>query len=322
MARLPLPSLPMPRIPIPKVISAALVDPMPAAHQPMPIRDRTPDPGLFGPDSMTWRVMREPLLLLGGGRALLVQVAHPLVAQGAIEHSNYAEDPYGRLLRTIEWVTVVAFGTTAEAERACAQVTAMHRRVRGRLPSDGATAAHPRGRAYSGLSPALLRWVHASFVDTMLRSHDAFIGGLRDADRDVFVREWNQVATLMKVPPRLHFDSDAQLRAYIAEEVASGRAVAGPGSKVVARTVLRPPVPTPLLRPAMDTLAFASVGLLPAPLRGSYGILWTPAHTAAHAALCRWLRTGRRLLPSRLRRSPVFELASARSRGEWIEDAA
>src|SRR5260370_42067285 len=84
----------------------------------LPIADPSPAPGLFGPASVTWRVMREPLLILGGGRALLMQAAHPLVAQGAIEHSGYAGDPFGRLERPLVWVTAVPFGPTAEARAA------------------------------------------------------------------------------------------------------------------------------------------------------------------------------------------------------------
>src|SRR5437899_1662006 len=84
----------------------------------LPLHDPAPDPGVFGPGSVTWRVMREPLLILGGGRALLLQAAHPLVAQGALDHSSYATDPFGRLNRTIHWVTMVSFGTSAEARTA------------------------------------------------------------------------------------------------------------------------------------------------------------------------------------------------------------
>ena len=95
----------------------------------MPLRDPAQDPGLFGPDSVTWLVMREPRLLLAAGRALLLQAANPLVAQGAIEHSTYRTDPYGRLERTVRWVTVVCFGTTQEAERISGRVNGLHRPV-------------------------------------------------------------------------------------------------------------------------------------------------------------------------------------------------
>jgi len=104
---------------------------MPSSKRALPIADTAADPGLFGPGSVTWRVMAEPVLMLGAGRALLMQAAHPLVAEGAIEHSTYASDPYGRLERTVEWVTAVCFGTTAEARRACRVVNRLHAEVEG-----------------------------------------------------------------------------------------------------------------------------------------------------------------------------------------------
>ena len=76
------------------------------------------DVGLFGPGSLTWRVNREGVLLLGGGAALVLQVAHPLVAAGVEEHSNYREDPWGRLYRTLDLTTKIVFGSTTEAEEA------------------------------------------------------------------------------------------------------------------------------------------------------------------------------------------------------------
>jgi uncharacterized protein (DUF2236 family) len=312
------------RIPIPtrQAVSDLLTRPLPFGKRPLPLHDATPDPGLFGPDSVTWRVMHEPLLILGGGRALLMQAANPLVAQGAIDFSAYAEDPFGRLMRTIHWVTMCTYGTRAEAEAASAVVNRMHVRIAGTLPGDHATQRMRAGRRYTALQPELLRWVHASFVDTMLVAHDAFIGGLRRSDRDDFVREWDAVAELMHVPPRLLWSSHAELRAYVDEQVARGVALPGAGSRLVSRTVLRPPLPSAWLRPAWDVVAFANAGLLPAAVRRGYGIFWTPAHSAAHRALCATLRRGHDRLPQRLQMSPVHELAMARVEGRWPRDAA
>src|ERR1700738_2415972 len=104
-------------------------------------------PGSSDPAPGAGRVMREPLLILGAGRALLMQAAHPLVAQGAIDHSAYATDPFGRLERTIEWVTLVSFGTTAEAREISQRVLRVHKRIAGVLPEDNATPYVTPGRA-------------------------------------------------------------------------------------------------------------------------------------------------------------------------------
>lgn len=266
--------------------------------------------------------MREPILLMGAGRALLMQAAHPLVAQGAIDHSNYATDPYGRLERTVEWVTVVCFGTTEEATRATARVVALHRRVKGRLPEMTATKRVPGGTAYTADDPELLRWVHASFVETMLATHDALVGGLDDDERDAFVHEWDAVAALFGLPRRLLWRDARAMRAYVRRQVERGPARPGPGSRTVAETVLRPPVSSPALRPAAELLAFVAVGLLPDSVRRGYGLPWTAAHSAGHRAVRIGLRSIRRGMPRRFRISPVYDLALARTRGRWPERLA
>jgi uncharacterized protein (DUF2236 family) len=295
---------------------------LPSSKRALPIADTAADPGLFGPGSVTWRVMAEPVLMLGAGRALLMQAAHPLVAEGAIEHSTYASDPYGRLERTVEWVTAVCFGTTAEARRACRVVNRLHAEVEGAVSADHGTEAVPAGTAYSGRDPMLLRWVHATFVDTMLVAHDAFVGDLTEADADRFVREWDVVGTLMGLRPEWLWESRAALSAYVEAEQRdrTGAAIPGAGSRLVAETVLHPPVSSAAMRPAWSVITFATSGLLPSAMRRRYEIRWTPAHAAAHRALSRGLRSGRIAVPRRLKVSPVYDFAIARTAGRLEED--
>jgi uncharacterized protein (DUF2236 family) len=307
------------RIPTRADLTALLLRPLPYTERPIPIADPDPDSGLFGPGSVTWRVMAEPLLMLGAGRALLMQAAHPLVAEGAIEHSAYATEPFARFRRTVEWVTVVCYGTTAEARRASRGVNRLHVPVRGRLSRAHATAQVRGGAAYSGRDPELLLWVHATFVDTMLVSHDAFVGGLSTADADQFVREWGAVGALMGVPESRLWPDRASLRAYVHDRVATGVVAPGAGSRLVAQTVLNPPASSAAVRAGFAVLSFTTVGLLPAAVRSGYRIGWTPAHTAAHAALRMSVRRLRVALPERLRRSPVYDLAMDRTRGRLRE---
>jgi len=95
------------------------------------------DEGLFGPGSVTWRVNREGVLLLGGGCALILQVAHPLVAAGVAEHSNYREDPWGRLYRTLDLTTKIVFGSTKAAKEASDRIKEVHGRVKGVTKESG-----------------------------------------------------------------------------------------------------------------------------------------------------------------------------------------
>src|SRR4051812_49900268 len=89
------------------------------------------DAGLFGPDSVTWRVHADPLMGIAGLRALLLQALHPVVLEGVTQNSSFREDPWGRLARTAEYVGTVTYGTMREAQRAGARVRGVHRKVRG-----------------------------------------------------------------------------------------------------------------------------------------------------------------------------------------------
>ena len=128
------------------------------------------DPGLFGPGSMAWRIDGEVLVLAGGTCALLMQLAHPAVAAGVDQHSDFRADPFARLRRTLTSSYAVAFGTASDAEAAIRRVNAIHAAVRGHVPETGA--------AYHATDPALLLWVHATLVDTALRVYDRYVAPL------------------------------------------------------------------------------------------------------------------------------------------------
>jgi uncharacterized protein (DUF2236 family) len=124
------------------------------------------DPGLFGPGSVTWRVHADPSMLIGGLAALLLQSLHPLAMAGIAEHSNYREDPLGRLGRTGSFVTGTTYGSTETAERLIKLIKGIHRKVRGTAPD---------GRPYSASDPGLVGWVHVTEVYSFLRAHQRFV---------------------------------------------------------------------------------------------------------------------------------------------------
>lgn len=109
------------------------------SHGPYPLADTLGyrgDPGLFGPGSVTWAVVGDTAVFVGGIRALLLQAAHPEVAAGVAEHSRYREDPLGRLSRTAAYVTATSFSATPEVEWALDMVARRHRPVTGRSHRD------------------------------------------------------------------------------------------------------------------------------------------------------------------------------------------
>src|ERR1700694_2001651 len=251
-----------PRFLSPQALISLLAVPLPFSEPPLPISDTDPDPGLFGPGSITWQVLREPLLILAGARALLLQAALPHVAQGAIDHSAFADDPFGRLMRTFDWAGAVAFGTSAEAREASPRGNLLPRKFTGPHHSKHAGAKVKAGSRYAAMDEDLLLWVHATFVDTLLVGHDRMVGGLTKEERDQFVKEWEAVARLMGVPERLLWPDHATMKAYVDYQVARGFARPTAGSRLVAKTILHPPLPSPVLRPLMEMVTFASVGLL------------------------------------------------------------
>ena len=143
------------------------------------------DHGLFGPESVMWRVNRESVLLLGGGRALLLQVAHPSVGAGVAQHSSYREDPWGRLSRTLDVTRRIVFGDTDTRARAPrAACTGVHEHVQGTV-EDGRHAGEP----YAAADHELLLWVWATLVESALLIYTRYVGPLKVSDVEAYYEE-------------------------------------------------------------------------------------------------------------------------------------
>jgi uncharacterized protein (DUF2236 family) len=140
------------------------------------VPERPADEGYFGPGSVSWRVAADLSAPVAGLRALLLQALHPLAMAGVDQHSDWRRDPVGRLAATGAYLATITFGDRASADRAAARVRRVHEHVRGTFEE----------QAYIASDPALLLWVHATFVDSGLYACQLFSGG---ADQDGFVRE-------------------------------------------------------------------------------------------------------------------------------------
>jgi len=241
--------------------------------------------GLFGPRSAAWLVDRELVVLAGGSCALLLQAAHPVVAAGVAEHSTYATDPFGRLMRTLTSSFDVVFGTRSRAEATIRRVNAIHAAVRGELPGDGAR--------YSALDPEALLWVHATLVDTALRVYGRFVRPLSAAEEQAYHDEATTVATLLGVPAGTVPHTVEQLRAWMDAMIDDGRVRVTPTAREIARTVL---YPTPWVpRIAWDAAHLVSLATLRPEIRRQYGIGWSAAR---ERGLDRIAAVSRRVLPS------------------------
>lgn len=263
--------------------------------------------GLFGPGSISWRIDRELVVLAGGSCALLMQAAHPVVAAGVVEHSTFATDPFGRMMRTLESSFDVVFGDRSTAEATISRVNAIHRSVRGRMPDGGTT--------YSALDPEALLWVHATLVDTALRVYGRFVAPLSAADEQAYHEECGRVAVMLGVPSGLLPARIRELRAWMAARIADGSVRVTPEARRIQETVLYPIRLLP--RVTWDAAHLISLSTLPDVLRRQYGIGWSSSREAGVERIAALTRRVLPLVPSMLRHAP-----RARAAGRRVDQAA
>ena len=222
-------------------------------------------PRWFAADSPIVRVHGDASMFIGGLRALLLQSMHPLAMAGVATHSDYRNDPWGRLQRTADFLAATTFGTARAAEEAVARVRAVHTRVQG-TASDG--------RAYSANDPHLLRWVHVAEVDSFLCAHQRFgEKPLNQTERDEYVADTARVARALGVPapPTSERALRDQLRMYRPEMHASDEA-----KEAAKYLVLTPPLPIPA-RIGYSAIAAAAISTLPRWTRLPLRLPYVPA---------------------------------------------
>jgi len=293
-----------------RIISWASGAPM---SRELPISDLDPDPGLLGPNSITWRLHEEQWLITAGARAFLMQAAHPKVAQGALDHSKFAEDPFGRVSNTIQGMAVLLFGTTHEAEAMARHLNRLHHTVQGTLHES--IGRYKAGEPYNAMEPLALLWVHIVFVDSMLTAYKTFVGPLSDAACEQYWQESCRYARLLGLTNADLPSSYAEVQQYIRGALASGEIAIGPAAQFIAQKVLYPP--TPLVRkPLWMIVQLITIGQLPADIRQAYGLRWTIWHRMGFRVARIVGNLLRRLFPSALGRSPLVNFARQRVHDE------
>lgn len=245
----------------------------------------------LGRDSVAWRVNAEPAVFLGGGRALLMQVAHPGVGAGVEQHSSYASDPWGRLFRTVDVMMKLSFGPPEVSERQARMLEKMHRRVTG-TTEDGA--------AYSALDPALQLWVWATLVDTALLVYERIRPPLRSDERERFYEESQAVAHGCGVPQGGCPTGWDEFRDYVLTTVEEDLRVTD-AARAVATAAMVPPLPGPLAPAAGVPNRLVTVGLLPRSLREEYGFSWSRADRRRLARFLAVVRTTTAITPTPMR---------------------
>lgn len=259
-----------------------------------------------GPGSLVWAVGGDWTLMLGGGRALILQVAHPVVAAGVEQHSDYRDSPWQRLEGTLDLYLRVIFGGRHESPaEAGGRLRELHKRIKG---------VDSEGRRYHALDPAAFHWVHASLVDTMIEMQRRF--GRRPLDDDGcerFYREMRGVGRLYGLRERDMPPDWPSFRSYFAEMVENELRDSDTLQAVIAAVFhpAKPPVvPLPdrvwdvASRPAAELVRLATVGTLPATLRRRIGLRWSPEREMLLRANQEAIRLLFPLLPERLRLMP------------------
>jgi uncharacterized protein (DUF2236 family) len=225
-------------------------------NQLLAVKDR----GLFGPESVTWRVVGHQASIVGGLRSLIIQSLHPLAMAGVAEFSDYRARPLVRLQRTARYVAATTFGTTDEAHAAAAMVRRIHKRVHGVDPVTG--------RSYSADDPSTQVWVHTVEMHSFLAAYRVFAGRISDEDADRYFAENVPVAELVGTPAELVPSSLSEVRSYFASVRPELRMSAAAGDAI--GFVLRPPLGSRDLLPLqlpMRTLSNAALALVPRDLR-------------------------------------------------------
>lgn len=275
---------------------------------------RPPQLGERSAGSVAWKINSEIVLLLGWNPAILLQVAHPLVAAGVVDHSLFLTDPAGRarrLWRTLNVMFDLTFGLPHEVQRAADAINAVHDRVHGELQQ--AAGPFEAGRTYSAHDPELLRWVHCTMLEVFPRTYRLYVGSLSDAEWDRYCAEASRVEPLLGVPDGFLPNSLPALRGYMREMLASGQIAVSEQSRLLAHEILSPRLPLPLV-PLRPFFQWPMVGLLPPPVRAGYGFAWDRRREHLLRDSARLVRPLLALTPSLLRHWPAARRAFRRAR--------
>lgn len=230
---------------------------------------------------MTQKINSEVVLILGWGRAILLQLAHPLVASGVADHSSFNDAPGAplrRLRQTLEVMLLLTFGTTEDVARAAGAINAIHDRVHGKLCETAGNI--PAGTRYSAHDPKLLAWVHATLLDSFLSTYELYVGPLTLEEKNRYCTEASSIEPLLGIPPGSLPRSLAELHRYMDEMFASGEIVVTETARTVAQDVLSPPGLW-VMGPFLWLFNLPTIGLLPTAIREAYAFRWVWWHEAS-----------------------------------------
>ncbi|PRY67625.1 uncharacterized protein (DUF2236 family) [Glaciihabitans tibetensis] len=237
----------------------------------------------------------EAVLLAGGGRAILLQLANPGVGHAVAEHSGFASDPTRRLRHTLTFVYALYWGTPEQAEFVTEMVNRAHAPV--------------RAPGYDATDPALQLWVNATLYESAVTVHERVFGALSDSDADAIYDDYAQIGVALQMPRELWPPDRAAFRRYWADQIASVEV--DDVARGVAHTLLHPPTGPLWLRAAMPLAGLVTAGLLSPELRKAFALPWSPGRQRRFDAVMGLTARVYPHLPRSLRELPKNRLLRA-----------
>ena len=274
-----------------------------------------PDAGLFGPESVSWRVNRESIVFLGAARAALLQVAHPFVAQAIAEQSTTLSDPIGRFHRTFQMMFSMIFGSRDQAVAQARLLRRVHNGVSGVLPER--VGIFPEGTIYRADQKVPMMWVLATLVDSAVRMYEAVCPALSPAEREVYYTESLRVAALFGLARDEMPENWVAFENYMSDILCSDLLACGTAGRDVGKFLIcgrqadgrRTFLPLPRFYRAV------TARYLPERLRAMFGLVFDEAEARRSDQALACLRRYYPKLPDRVRFVPPYLEAQARLQG-------
>ena len=273
---------------------------------------KDPEVGLFGPDSMMWRLSRHALFgAHGAGRALLLQIAHPWVTRGVDEHSNTRTDPLGRAKRTFTSVLSIVYGNLEQATKYARAVHNIHSRIQGRMDYDA--GAFGRDTPYQANEAQAMLWVHATLWDTTVMMYELFRRPLSQQEKDQFYEETRLFAYMFGIPDEILPPDWNAFMEYNQTMWNSDQLAVTPATRELTAFLFQPLHFT--LAPAMAWLKIATAATLPPRLREDFGLRYGNKERLLFASGRTVLSLAEPAAPAIIRNGPAYVEATRRIRG-------
>lgn len=275
-----------------------------------------PRAGIYGPASQAWTISKESILFLGGGRAALLQTAHPFVAHGVDQHSATKHDPLGRFQRTFDNVFAMVFGDLEAAMKSARRVHNIHQRIIGQIHED--VGQYRLGAPYSANDEHALFWVHATLLDTAVLMYELVVRDLSYAEKDRYYTETRRFAQLFGIPDSVMPRDWAAFEAYNRRMWDSQQLAVGEPALQLRRFLFAAPRPTH--RPLFRWVEVMTAGIMPDRLREQYELPWGRPEERLFEASIFTLQKVYPRLPPRVRYLPAYVKARRRLAGKTGPD--